>query len=43
MSRSYVYKIIKEHKIETRKIRNRQTISMYEFSNALRWANQKVA
>jgi len=41
VSRSYVYKIIKEHNIETRKIRNRQTISMYEFSNALRWANQK--
>jgi AraC-like DNA-binding protein len=43
VSRSYVYKIIKEYNIETRKIRNRQTISMYEFSNALRWANQRVA
>lgn len=39
VSRSYVYTIIKKHEIEVRKIRNRQTVSMYEFSNALRWEN----
>jgi len=39
VSRSYVYTIIKKHDIEVRKIRNRQTVSMFEFSNALRWEN----
>lgn len=39
VSRSYCYTIIKKHDLELRKIRNRQTVSMYEFSNALRWEN----
>ena len=43
VSRSYIYKLIKKHGLETLKIRNRTTISMYEFSNALRWEHGKAA
>lgn len=43
VSRSYIYKLIKKHGLETLKVRNRQTISMYEFSNALRWEHGKAA
>jgi len=40
VSRSFVCKVVKKHKLEQRKVGNRNMVDMTEFSTALRWENE---
>ena len=40
VGRSFVYKIIKKHQVETRSLGNRKTIDMADFAKAIRWENE---
>lgn len=40
VGRSFVYKIIKKHQVETRSLGNRKTIDMVDFARAIRWENE---
>jgi len=41
VSRSFVCKVVKKHKLEQRKVGNRNMIDIVEFSTALRWENER--
>ena len=41
VSRSFVCKVVKKHKLEQRKVGNRNMVDMTEFSTALRWENER--
>jgi len=41
VSRSFVSKVVKKHKLEQRKVGNRNMVDMTEFSTALRWENER--
>ena len=40
VSRTYVYRILKDHALETRNIGNRRTIDMADFAQALRFDSE---